>query len=97
MALTRFGRLVAKGLSINVDYRQEPEESMQLAAHSIPSLDTFVETEPTAKEWLAKYQPTTGGALRYISSLFPFWSWIFHYNVQWLTGDVIAGERIPLY
>jgi sodium-independent sulfate anion transporter 11 len=27
-------------------------------------------------------------------SLFPFWNWIFHYNLTWLFGDVIAGVTV---
>lgn len=90
----RAGRLVARSLGIDVDYRQEPEDTFRSAAKSISSVDTFVENEPTAAEWLAQYRPTAGGAKRYLRSLFPFWSWIFHYNLQWMLGDVIAGEHI---
>jgi sodium-independent sulfate anion transporter 11 len=26
--------------------------------------------------------------------LFPFWNWIFHYNLTWLFGDVVAGVTV---
>lgn len=96
MAPNRFGRLLAKALYINVDYRDEPEDYMQSAARSVPSLESFVEAEPTAGEWLSRYRPSVAGLKNYLRILFPFWSWIFHYNVQWLMGDIIAGKQYSL-
>jgi len=32
------------------------------------------------------------GFLFYLKSLFPITNWITHYNLGWLTGDVIAGK-----
>ncbi|KAK2732021.1 Sulfate permease 2 [Myotisia sp. PD_48] len=94
MAPNKIGRAVAKGVGINVDYRQEPKDSMFSAAESITSLQTFVEEEPTTKEWFRKLQPTKAGGAHYIRTLFPFWGWIFHYNLQWLIGDIIAGVTV---
>jgi sodium-independent sulfate anion transporter 11 len=31
---------------------------------------------------------------RYLRSLFPFLDWIFHYNLTWLFGDVVAGVTV---
>lgn len=53
-----------------------------------------MEREPTAAEWLSKFKPSGSGFKRYIKSLFPFWSWIFHYNLTWLFGDVVAGVTV---
>lgn len=56
--------------------------------------DPDVEHEPTAAEYLHKFKPSTSATKRYIRSLFPFWNWIFHYNLTWLFGDVIAGVTV---
>ncbi|KAI1910399.1 hypothetical protein LOZ53_006325 [Ophidiomyces ophidiicola] len=94
MAANRAGRFLARALRINLDYRQEPEDTYRSAAKSISSVDTFVENEPTAAEWLLKGRPTIAATKRYVWSLFPFWSWIFHYNFTWLLGDLIAGITV---
>lgn len=88
-ASTRTGHFLAKLLGIQVDYRREVREDQ-----SISSSETFVDREPTAKEWLSKFIPTTAATKAYILSLFPFLQWIFHYNLQWLTGDLIAGKSL---
>ncbi|EOD49088.1 putative sulfate permease 2 protein [Neofusicoccum parvum UCRNP2] len=87
-----FGRILAKPLGINVDYRQEPDRHEYA---SVPSdVEPYFEEEPTAKEFLLQFTPTRAGAARYIKTLFPFWNWIFHYNLQWLIGDIIAGVTV---
>ncbi|KAF2868640.1 sulfate permease 2 [Massariosphaeria phaeospora] len=86
------GRFLAKILFINLDYRKE--EPLTSGAASISSVETYVESEPTVREWVSKFKPTAGGFQRYIKSLFPFWGWIFHYNVTWLFGDIIAGVTV---
>lgn len=53
---------------------------------------SFVEEEPSVKEALFELFPTIPGILNYLKALFPFVGWIFHYNLTWLLGDVIAGE-----
>jgi sodium-independent sulfate anion transporter 11 len=55
---------------------------------------SFVEDEPHVKDALLALIPTPAGVARYVKSLFPFLSWIFHYNFSWLLGDVIAGMII---
>lgn len=87
----QFAWFLAKFLRIDINYRQEPKEN-----ESIASSDTFVEREPTAKEWLSQFRPSRSSTNAYLLSLFPFLSWIFHYNVQWLIGDLIAGT-FPLW
>ncbi|EER23757.1 Sulfate permease 2 [Coccidioides posadasii str. Silveira] len=94
MATNRAGRFLAGILGINVDYRQEPEDTFRSAAKSISSVDTFVENEPTVAEWVSDRRPTVNDTKRYIKSLFPFSSWIFHYNLQWMLGDIIAGVTV---
>jgi sodium-independent sulfate anion transporter 11 len=85
------GRTAAKVLGINLDYRKEEPVS---GAASISSVETYVEHEPTAVEYLSKFKPSATATKRYIRSLFPFWNWIFHYNLTWLFGDIIAGVTV---
>ncbi|EZF70630.1 hypothetical protein H105_07083 [Trichophyton soudanense CBS 452.61] len=94
MSASKLGRTLAKAVGIDVDYRKEPRESMRTAAESIRSLEHFDEDEPSAKEWLRNHSPTVKGTVDYFNSLFPFWNWIFHYNTQWLIGDIIAGVTV---
>ncbi|EEP76356.1 sulfate permease II [Uncinocarpus reesii 1704] len=61
MVASRTGRALAGVLGINVDYRQEPEDTFRSAAKSISSVDTFVENEPTTAEWILNHRPTAGG------------------------------------
>lgn len=82
----RFAWFLAEFLRIDVDYRREAKDN-----DSIASTDTFVEREPTAAEWLSQFKPSRAATKSYLLSLFPFLSWIFHYNAQWLFGDLIAG------
>ncbi|KAF6817762.1 sulfate permease [Colletotrichum sojae] len=90
------GRVLAKGLGIDVDarYRNEPREAVQSAAASFRSVEQYDEEEPTVKEFLQAHRPTIPGTIAYVKSLFPFWSWIFHYNATWLLGDIIAGVTV---
>ncbi|XPT02843.1 hypothetical protein M3J09_011949 [Ascochyta lentis] len=88
------GRGVAKVLGINVDYRREADPLENSGALSVSSVDTYVEREPTAIEYLSKFTPSFGAVKRYLRSLFPFLDWIFHYNLTWLFGDVVAGVTV---
>ncbi|KAF2470897.1 sulfate permease 2 [Lindgomyces ingoldianus] len=88
------GRFLAKILSIDTENREERRGPLSSGPASLDSADTYVESEPTTKEFLLQYRPTTAGFLHYIRTLFPFWNWIFHYNLTWLLGDVIAGVTV---
>ncbi|KAK0715919.1 sulfate transporter family-domain-containing protein [Lasiosphaeris hirsuta] len=55
---------------------------------------SYLETEPTTKEFLYSLFPTLPGIQAYLYSLFPFLGWIFHYNLTWLLGDFIAGVTV---
>ncbi|KAJ4310601.1 hypothetical protein N0V94_008358 [Neodidymelliopsis sp. IMI 364377] len=88
------GRGVAKVLGINVDYRREADPLENSGALSVSSVDTYVEREPTASEYLSKFTPSFSAFKRYLRSLFPFLDWIFHYNLTWLFGDVVAGVTV---
>jgi solute carrier family 26 (sodium-independent sulfate anion transporter), member 11 len=92
MAPNALGRFLAKIFFIDLDYRKEPSEPLTgSGALSVSSVETYVEKEPSSKDWLYEHRPTAQGAKSYIKSLFPFWNWIFHYNLTWLLGDIIAG------
>jgi len=92
MAPNNLGRFLAKILFIDLDYRKEDKEVPGSGATSVASVETYVEREPTVAEWLSQFVPSAAGFKRYVISLFPFWDWIFHYNLTWLLGDIIAGK-----
>jgi sodium-independent sulfate anion transporter 11 len=56
----------------------------------------FIEETPTVSQWLQDQIPSTREASDYFTSLFPFLSWIGHYNAQWAAGDLIAGLTIGI-
>jgi hypothetical protein len=53
---------------------------------------SYVEEEPSVKDFLLDLVPTGPRIVHYLRELFPFLNWIFHYNLTWLFGDFIAGE-----
>ncbi|KAI0458238.1 sulfate permease [Xylaria acuta] len=98
MAGNKVSRGLAKAVGIDVDGRSktEPSALLQSAASNLQarSIDPYYETEPTVKEYLLEHRPTLAGVGRYLYSLFPFLNWIFHYNLTWLLGDLIAGITV---
>jgi hypothetical protein len=52
----------------------------------------YNETEPTILKWIKSIKPSGAQTVDYITSLFPFSRWIFSYNLQWLAGDLVAGN-----
>ncbi|GAP90862.1 putative sulfate permease [Rosellinia necatrix] len=98
MAGNKVGRGLAKAVGIDVDerFKAEPSALLQSAASNLQSrsIDPYYETEPTVKEYLLEHRPTLAGLGRYLHSLFPFLDWIFHYNLTWLLGDLIAGITV---
>ncbi|KAK4100214.1 sulfate permease [Parathielavia hyrcaniae] len=52
---------------------------------------SYIEEEPSVREALSQLFPTIPGTLRYLKDLFPFLGWIFHYNLTWFLGDIIAA------
>lgn len=96
---TKAGHLVAKALGIKLNYREygaaPPTEEKMLrgeSVFSVSSADKYVETEPTVWEWIEETTPSGHDLANYCRSLFPFTHWILRYNVQWLIGDLVAGE-----
>ena len=90
----KIGNGIAKVLGIDLHYRHETGSDRVTRGESVFSIDsanTYVEEEPTAKEWIKDTLPSGHELREYCSSLFPFLSWIGRYNVQWLIGDLVAG------
>ena len=54
--------------------------------------DPFVEEPPRVIDALRGFPPSRTQFTEYFLSLFPFISWIGHYNLQWLIGDLVAGK-----
>jgi sodium-independent sulfate anion transporter 11 len=91
---TKVGHGLAKVLGIDLHYRNETGSdriSRGESVFSVDSADTYVEHEPTAWEWLRDTLPNGKELWAYFLSLFPFVHWITRYNLQWLTGDLVAG------
>jgi len=88
------GEILAKGLGIDTAPRHA-RKIPNIPAHdsAITSTDGYVEEDPTVQEWLWSIAPTKAGVVHYFQSLFPFYTWIFHYNLQWFFGDLIAGKH----
>jgi sodium-independent sulfate anion transporter 11 len=93
---SKVGHGLAKVLGINLHYRNETGSERITRGESvftIDSADTYVEDEPSAREWLHEVLPNGREMGEYLYSLFPFVHWIGRYNVQWLIGDLVAGMR----
>lgn len=91
---TGIGHALAKVLRIKLNYRDPTANdgvTRGESAFSVSTADTYVEEEPTALEWIKHVTPTPRGVALWAYHLFPFIHWIGHYNLQWLTGDLIAG------
>ena len=91
---TKVGHGLAKVLGIDLHYRNETGSERITRGESVftvDSADTYVEGEPTAREWLQETLPNGEELRQYCYNLFPFIHWIGHYNVQWLIGDIVAG------
>ena len=101
-AATKVGHGLAKVLGIKMQYRNPTGQSDLSRGESVFSAstaDTFVEQEPTTREWLGEVLPTPRTFVNWAYHLFPFTHWIDRYNVQWLIGDLIAGQSrlsVPL-
>ena len=95
---TRIGHGLAKGLGIKLDYRNPTGRDEKLtrgeSTYSVASADSYTEDEPTAGEWIRSVAPSRKSVAQYFRDLFPFLRWIHRYNLQWLTGDLIAGITI---
>ncbi|KAM7223179.1 sulfate permease [Rhypophila decipiens] len=86
---------LTKALGIKLQ-EGEPNDDHVIHGHmqSIRNSDCFVEQEPQTAEFLLGLIPEGPQIWQYLVSLFPFISWIGHYNLQWLMGDLVAGITI---
>ncbi|KJZ77866.1 hypothetical protein HIM_02503 [Hirsutella minnesotensis 3608] len=94
---TRAGHALARVLGIKLESPSQDIDDFVTRGESVSSSDSrdsFVEGPPTSAEWLRAQLPSADAAAQYTQSLFPFLSWIHHYNLQWLAGDVVAGLTI---
>ncbi|KAL7788218.1 sulfate transporter family domain-containing protein [Trichoderma ceciliae] len=75
-------------------YRYEDPVTRGESVFSRRTSDSLIGGPPTTSEWFHEQLPSQAEAMGYIKSLFPFTSWLPHYNLQWLAGDVVAGITI---
>src|SRR5947208_2126587 len=87
------GHTAAKLLGIKLQGKEPIGDELTRgeSIFSIQTSDTFIEEQPTSLEWILSQLPSRRDTTNYLLSLFPFLSWIGHYNVQWLIGDLVAG------
>lgn len=90
---TNLGHTLAKLLGIKLNYRDPTNDGVTRgeSAFSVSTADTYVEEEPTALEWIKHVTPGPRDVGLWAYHLFPFVHWITRYNLQWLSGDLIAG------
>ena len=94
-AADKVGYGLAKVLGIKLQYRNptgQPDITTGESVFSSSTADTFVEHEPTTGEWFREVLPTGRTFINWAHNLFPFTHWIDRYNVQWLIGDLVAGQ-----
>ena len=98
---SKLGHGIAKVLQIKRNYRDplglDDPVTRGESTFSAGTADTYVEDEPTTVEWLTDLVPSPQQLNAYFWSLFPFTHWIMSYNVQWLIGDLVAGEYLFLF
>lgn len=96
---TRVGHGLAKVLGIKLHYRNPTAANITRgeSVFSVSSADTFVEQEPSSAEWLRQIFPNFQQLGLWAYHLFPFVHWIDRYNVQWLYGDLVAGESFSQF
>ena len=71
-------------------YSRQPKDLEQRAKDAVAN--TYIEEEPSIREWGRQLIPTRDGFANYIRGLFPSATWIGRYNLHWLAGDAIAGK-----
>jgi sodium-independent sulfate anion transporter 11 len=92
---SKVGHVLAKGLGIKLHYREptglDPVTRGE-STFSAGTADTYVELEPSTIDWLKDTIPERRQVGLYFYNLFPFLRWIGKYNLQWLIGDLVAGQ-----
>ncbi|KKK11989.1 hypothetical protein P175DRAFT_0168218 [Aspergillus ochraceoroseus IBT 24754] len=94
---TKIGHGLAKGLGIKLPPKPQADPVTRgESTFSVGTFDTYsyIEPEPTTAEWLSETLPSKRDIAMYFYRLFPFLSWITRYNMQWFSGDLIAGVTV---
>lgn len=93
---TKVGHGLAKVLGIQLEESDHGRDTVTRgeSVMSTQTSDSFFEGPPTSLEWLHEQVPTRQESAKYVKSLFPFLSWITHYNLAWFAGDLVAGITI---
>ncbi|KAI9369210.1 sulfate transporter family-domain-containing protein [Aspergillus egyptiacus] len=94
---TKVGHGAAKVLRLKLPEKPQPDPVTRgESTFSVGTFDTYSyhEPEPTVAEWLSEITPSWEQVSLYFYRLFPFLSWIMHYNLQWLIGDLVAGITV---
>lgn len=91
--IDKIGHHLAKSLFIDIDYRKDATKKSHV---SVPGVDDYLETEPTAADYFREFAPNGKAVKSYFRDLFPFLNWITKYNLQWLSGDLVAGTSYHL-
>ncbi|KAF8473541.1 putative sulfate permease [Kalaharituber pfeilii] len=59
------------------------------------NLPQFIDRTISVRDWAARtFADIPGQFTAYLVSLFPIATWIYRYNLTWLTGDIIAGLTV---
>lgn len=62
----------------------------QIARETIGTI--YLEEDPSVAEWFRGLVPSSHGVAEYVADVFPSAQWMRRYNLEWLTGDTIAGK-----
>jgi sodium-independent sulfate anion transporter 11 len=90
---TQVGHFLAKALGIKLQNKEPYDEVTRgESILSIQTAETFVEEPPRTIDYFLEFTPTWRQFGAYLLSLFPFLSWIGHYNLKWVLGDLVAGK-----
>ena len=92
---SRISRSLAKALGIKLQDPNPWEHDVTRGggASSSGAGPFFVEEHPRVSEVFMGLRPSRQQVLEYLLSLFPFVSWISHYNLKWFLGDLVAGRN----
>lgn len=86
---------VAKSGSIFRDKEAERTRAAYEKNYPASFPPSYFEATPTVSGFFqAKFPQPVAQARAYAASLFPIATWIYRYNWQWFTGDLIAGVTV---
>lgn len=68
------------------------------ASREAVQYDDFHDRTISTKDWFARtFDDVPGQAVSYVKSLFPIATWIYRYNLTWLSGDVRIIPSVNFY